>query len=63
LKALISNADSAENVLQGDISCTAIVEDNEALIMVAIDILISCDFVLLYSYYIFTHIETSDPLE
>lgn len=33
LKAVIGSADSAGNILQGDVSCTAIVQDDEALIM------------------------------
>lgn len=35
LVALISDTDSTENVLKGEVSCTAIVPDDEALIMVA----------------------------
>lgn len=39
LKTLISSADSAGSILQGDVSCTAIVQDDEASIMVIINIL------------------------
>lgn len=49
LKALVSSADPKENIFQGEVSCSAIVQDDEALIMVAMDVLSTffCNIVIL----------------